>query len=87
MRNRGCTRPSAAGYAPWRAIESVVRDAGRIVVWVEASAEVMIASTTIQSEPLPSTSVAIAPKRPASSSYSAISSSPAKATTAVVVAT
>ena len=42
--------PSAAGNAPWRAIESAVRDAGRIVVWVEASAEVMIASTTIQSE-------------------------------------
>ena len=39
VRKRGCTRPNASGNAPWRAIDSVVREAGRIVVCVDDSAE------------------------------------------------
>ena len=49
-------RASAAGIAFARAIDSVVREAGRIVVCVEASAEVSTASTTIWSHGVPSTS-------------------------------
>ncbi len=64
-----------------------MRDAGRIVVWVEAIAEVMIASTTIQLSSLPSTESATAPNSAVSSSYSATASGPAKATIATVVAT
>ena len=32
--------------APWRAIDSRVRDAGRIVVWAEAMPDVMMARIT-----------------------------------------
>jgi hypothetical protein len=64
-----------------------VREAGRIVVCVEARAEMMIASTTNLSSGEPRASVASAPKMPASSSNSATRSSPAYATTAVVVST
>ena len=38
--NRGWTRPNAWGIASQRAIDSVVRAVGRIVVWVDADAEV-----------------------------------------------
>ena len=77
----------AAGIAFARAIESVVREAGRIVVCVEASAEVSTAITTIWSHGVPSTSVASVEKIVSSSSNSAIRSSPAKATTAAPTAT
>ncbi len=77
VRKRGCTRPNASGNAPWRAIDSDVRDAGRIVVCVDASAEVRMASTTIQDRPVPSTSSATTPNSAVSSSYSAIRSRPA----------
>ncbi len=87
VRYRGWTRPSGSGNAPWRAMDSDVRDAGRIVVCVEASADVTIASTTIQLSSVPSTSSAIAPKMPGSSTNSFTRSSPANATTAVVTAT
>src|SRR5213596_2316126 len=36
-------RPRMRGSAPWRAIESVVRAVGRIVVWVDAAADVRTA--------------------------------------------
>ena len=87
VKKRGCTRPKASGIAPCRAIDSVVRDAGRIVVCVEDRADVMIASTTSLSSGYPSTSVARAPKIPASSSNSATRSRPAYDTTAIVVTT
>ena len=44
---------SALGAAPWAAIESVVRAVGRIVVCVEAIAEVITASTRILFHGLP----------------------------------
>src|SRR5436190_18519194 len=40
VRKRGWISPNAFGIAPQRAIESVVRAVGRIVVWVDAEAEV-----------------------------------------------
>src|SRR5579875_2108393 len=46
----GCTLPKILGIPPQRAIESVVRAVGRIVVWVDADAEVnmvMISSRLI----------------------------------------
>ena len=43
---RGWTLPNALGIAPWRAIESRVLDAGRIVVWADAMPDVMIARIT-----------------------------------------
>ena len=39
-------RPKNLGIAPWRAIESIVLDAGRIVVWADAIPDVMIARIT-----------------------------------------
>ena len=50
-RPRGKIDPNGAGRAPRRAIDSPVRDAGMMVVWVEAIAEVATASSTIQSRP------------------------------------
>ena len=47
VKNRFETSPKAVGIASWRAIDSEVRAAGRIVVWVEASAETTTASSTI----------------------------------------
>ena len=47
---RGWMRPKLAGIAFWRAIDSSVRDAGRIVVCAEAMPEVMIAMITMKSE-------------------------------------
>src|SRR5918995_6694774 len=58
VRKRGCVAPRAAGIAPARAIESTVREAGRMVVWVEARAEVRTASTTSLSQGEPRTPVA-----------------------------
>ena len=58
-----------------------------IVVWVEAIAEVTIASTTSLSHGEPSTSAARKLKTPSSSSNSPSASSPAKAITAVVTET
>ena len=80
-------RPSAAGIAFARAIESVVREAGRIVVCVDASADVSTAITTTWSSGEPSTSPASAEKIESSSSNSAIRSRPAKATTAIATET
>ena len=77
VRNRGWIRPSADGIARARAIDSVVRDAGRIVVCVDASADVSTAITTIWSSGEPSTSPASEEKIASSSSNSAIRSSPA----------
>ena len=59
MRKRGWTRPKAAGIAFHCAIDSVVRAVGRIVVCVEAEAEVstqMISSLSSgePNTPLPS---------------------------------
>ena len=83
---RGCTRPKASGNAPWRAIDSMVREAGRIVVCVDESADVMIAMTTSLSSGEPSDVAGDARRRsPASSSNSATRSRPANATTAMVV--
>src|SRR5436190_842619 len=42
-RKRGWMLPNALGIAPQRAIERVVRAVGRIVVWVDAEAEVSTA--------------------------------------------
>ncbi len=61
MRNRGWMRASDCGIACRRAMDSPVRDAGRIVVCVEAIAEVATASSSTQSQP-PSTSVAMVAK-------------------------
>src|SRR4051812_49163228 len=52
---RGWTFPNALGRAPRRAIESDVREPGRIVVWHEASALVSTARMTSRSRGLPST--------------------------------
>ena len=51
----GETVPSERGSAPARAIDSVVRAVGRIVVWVDAAAEVSTAMTRILSSGLPKT--------------------------------
>ena len=57
MRKRGWTLPRLFGIALARAIESVVRAVGRIVVWVEAAAEVSTAMIRILSRGEPKTSV------------------------------
>ncbi len=51
VRNRGWISPKRLGRACRRAMDSAVREAGMIVVWVEASAEVATATRTIQSQP------------------------------------
>ena len=56
VRNRGWIRAEPARQRGRRAIDSPVRDAGMIVVWVDASAEVATDSRRTQSQP-PSTSV------------------------------
>jgi hypothetical protein len=61
-----CAR-NRRGNACWRAIDRPVRDAGRIVVWVEEIAAVATASSTIQSQP-PMTSVDSSAKIASSSS-------------------
>ena len=57
MRKRGWTLPRLFGIALARAIESVVRAVGRIVVCVEAAAEVSTAMIRILSSGEPKTSV------------------------------
>ena len=57
VRKRGWTFPRLFGIAFARAIESVVRAVGRIVVWVEAAAEVSTAMIRILSSGEPKTSV------------------------------
>ena len=54
-------RAKMCGNAPWTAIDSEVRDAGRIVVCVDAIPDVMIASAT-RNENGPSTSSATLPR-------------------------
>jgi hypothetical protein len=76
-------RARAAGSASARAIENVVREAGMIVVCVDAIADVTMARMTILSQGVPSTSAPRRAKMPSSSSYSAKRSSPAKATAVV----
>ena len=58
VRKRGWIRPKLFGIDPKRAIERVVRAVGRIVVWVEAEAEVSTAMIRILSSGEPKTSVA-----------------------------
>src|SRR3712207_4539557 len=71
-----------AGSAARRAIDRPVRDAGMIVVWVEAIAEVATASSTTQSQP-PSTCADSSAKTASSSpAFSASQAVPAKQTTA-----
>ncbi len=55
VRKRGWTRPKAAGIAFQRAIDRVVRAVGRIVVWVEAEAEVSTQMISSLSSPDPNT--------------------------------
>ena len=57
VRKRGWTLPRLSGIACARAIESVVRAVGRIVVWVEAAAEVSTAMIRSLSSGEPNTSV------------------------------
>ena len=82
VRYRGWMCAKLAGIACRRAIDRPVRDAGMIVVWVEAIADVVTASSTIQSQP-PMMSVASSPKMNSSSSaFSVRKSVPAFATSA-----
>ena len=55
MRNRLLIRAKADGIALKTAIESVVRAVGRIVVWVDAAAELktMITSSLVRNVPNP----------------------------------
>src|SRR5947209_6872101 len=55
VRNRGWMRPNADGIAFHRAIDSVVRAVGRIVVCVEADAEVSTQRISSLSRPEPNT--------------------------------
>ena len=55
MKKRGCTRPNACGIASHFAIDSVVRAVGRIVVCVEAEADVSTQMISSLSSPEPST--------------------------------
>ncbi len=59
--------PNVCGRARRRAIDNAVRDAGMIVVCVDAIADVVTEKSRIQSQ-APSTSVAISPKMNSSSS-------------------
>src|SRR3982751_4323134 len=51
VRCAGAMEANRRGSAPLRAIDRPVREAGMIVVWVEAMAEVATASSTTQSQP------------------------------------
>src|ERR1700709_1207729 len=57
VRKRGGALPRLFGIALARAIESVVRAVGRIVVWVDAAAEESTAMIRILSKGEPKTSV------------------------------
>src|SRR5215468_2166769 len=52
---RGFTVPKVLGIAPQRAIDRLVRAVGRIVVWVEAAAELSTAMMRILSSGEPKT--------------------------------
>ena len=75
-----------SGIAFARAIDSDVRAVGRIVVWVEAAAEVSTAMITILSTAAQHV-VAEQPERVARSRRSAIASGPANATAAAATST
>src|ERR687885_784061 len=81
VRWRGEIDPNRAGSAARRAIDSAVRDAGMIVVWVEAIAEVATASSTTQSQPR-TRSDSSANTASSSSAFAASQLVPAKQTTA-----
>ena len=76
MRKRGWMLAKRFGKAPAAAIESDVREAGRIVVCVEAIPEVITERTTRNASG-PSTSSETAPSTPALSSKRSIRSRPA----------
>ena len=76
--------PKVFGSAPRRAMLRPVREAGMIVVWVEAIAEVATESITTHAHG-PMVSLASTWKIASSSSaFSARNASPASATTAIV---
>jgi len=56
--------PTILGSAPQRAIDSDVRAVGRIVVWVEADAEVRTVMTSSRSSGLGKT---LCPRKPSTS--------------------
>ncbi len=66
VRKRWWMCASGGGSACRRAMDRAVREAGMIVVWVEASAEVQTARSTTQSQP-PMTSWASTAKMASSS--------------------
>ena len=72
VRCRGSMWASFAGSACRRAIDRAVRDAGMIVVWVDAMADVATDSSSTQSQP-PRTSVARSEKRNSSESALSVS--------------
>ena len=82
VRKRGWMCASLCGIAARRAIDSPVRDAGMIVVWVEASAEVDTDSSSTQSQPPRTCSPSSAKIDSSSPALSARNVVPAKATTA-----
>ena len=86
VRKRGWMAPRLAGIAPARAIDSEVRAVGRIVVCVDAAAEVSTAMITSLSRPTPSTWVPSSPSASPESSL-AIAFGPAKATAAAATIT
>ena len=87
VRKRGWMWPSVLGIACRRAIDSPVRDAGMMVVWVEAIAEVETASSTTHDQP-PITWSARMPKMASSSSALSVrKSTPAYDTTATATPT
>ena len=69
VRNRGLMCAKCGGSACRRAMESAVRDAGMIVVCVEAIADVETASRTTQSQP-PITGEQLAKTYSSSSAFS-----------------
>src|SRR5829696_2546170 len=83
VRCRGEMEANRRGSAARRAIDSAVRDAGMIVVWVDATAEVATASSTTQSQPPSACDDSRAKTASSSSAFSASQSVPAKDTTAV----
>ena len=68
VRNRGWILAKTLGIAPAAAIESDVREPGRIVVWADEMPEMMTASTRSLPSSEPSTSEPTVPSTPASSS-------------------
>jgi hypothetical protein len=80
---RGWIRPNTEGKAPWRAIEKLVRAVGRIVVCVEADAELSTAMISSLSSGEPSTACARPPPK-TSLELADSASGPANACAAVV---